>query len=333
MASLENPFNLVEEGGTRIIVTYKKNRVVGMVSPYAMALASPVWKKFIFPPFRQMPPNSDTAVFLERAGTTKNIDDTVVLETAGTTESSQPVVTEKIATSKLETSNLSVEPTEEIDFAEDPAEALLILLNITHFRFTKVPLTLPLDTLSDIAILCDQYDCVHLVKPWLSEWLADESTGWKAAVYVFGGSSREKWLFVAWVFGREQVLKDFSSSIVRNLCTHGEGDCTALEAINGPMPPELVGKLNPIFNVVCATIFRCQKIVRLVLRFSRHREYSSSSSSLHRESSSNFQRMHRPLYFQLGRLMFTSRRGLRCNNLWVSATWSANPQHSPEYGR
>lgn len=241
MASLENPFTLVEEGGTRIIVTYKKNRFVGMVSPYAMALASPVWKKFIFPPFRQMPPNSDTAIFLERAGTTKNIDDTVVLETAGTTESSEPVVTEKIPTMKLETSNLSVEPTEEIDFAEDPAEALLILLNITHFRFTTVPLTIPLHILSDIAILCDQYDCVHLVKPWLSQWLADESRGWKPAPRVFGGPSREKWLFIAWVFGREQVLKDFSSSLVRNLCTYGE-DCAALEAIHGPMPPELLGR-------------------------------------------------------------------------------------------
>lgn len=316
MASLENPFTLVEEGGTRIIVTHKNSRVVGMVSPHAMALASPVWKKFIFPPFRQMPPNSDTAV---------------VLETVGSTESSEPVITEKISAVKLKASSPSGEPTEEIDFAEDPAEALLILLNITHFRFTVVPLTLPLDTLSDIAILCDQYDCVHLINPWLSQWLADESMGWRPAPSVFGGfSSREKWLFIAWVFGREQVLKDFSSSLVGNLCICDE-DCAALQDVNGPMPPGLVGKLNHIFNVVTATIFRCQKIV--VLIFSRHREYSSSSSSLHRECSSNFQRMHRPLYFQLGRLMFTSRRGLRCNNIWFSATWSANPQHLPEYGR
>jgi hypothetical protein len=239
MASLENPFTLVEEGGTRIIVTYKKNRVVGMVSPYAMALASPVWKKFIFPPFRQMPPNSDTAV---------------VLETAGTAESSEPVVTEKIATMKLKASSPSVEPREEIDFAEDPAEALLILLNITHFRFTTVPLTIPLHILSDIAILCDQYDCVHLVNPWLSQWLADESTGWKPAPRVFGGPSREKWLFIAWVFGREQVLKDLSSSLVRSLCTYDEGDCAVLEARHGPMPPGLLGRSIDIFNVVFATI-------------------------------------------------------------------------------
>jgi len=254
MASLENPFTFVEEGGTRIIVTYKKNRVVAMVSPLAMALASPVWKKFIFPPFRQMPPNSDTAVVLERAGTIKNIHDIVVLETAGTTESSEPVVTEQIASMKLNASNPSVASMEEVDFAEDPAEALMILLSITHLRFTTVPLTLPLDTLSDVAILCDQYACVHLVKPWLPQWLADEGTGWKAANNVSGGSSREKWHFIAWVFGREQVLKEFSFSLVREIRTYGKGTCAALEGIHGPMPPGLIGMQIPIFNVICATI-------------------------------------------------------------------------------
>lgn len=68
-----------------------------------------------------------------------------------------------------------IEPVEEINFADDPAEALLILLNITHFRFTDVPTTIPEALLSDIAILCDKYDCVHLVKPWASQWLVRES--------------------------------------------------------------------------------------------------------------------------------------------------------------
>jgi hypothetical protein len=259
MASPENPFTFVEESGTGISVTYKKNRVVGMVSPYAMALASPVWKKFIFPLFRQMPPNSDTAVVLERAGTTKNIDDIAVLETAGTTESSEPVVTEKIATLKLGASNPSVEPTEKIDFAEDPAEALLILLDITHFRFTKVPLTIPLQILSDIANLCDQYDCVHLVKPWLSQWLVDETTGWKSTLRGFGGSIREKWLYIAWVFGREQVLKDCSSSLVRNLCTYDEGDCAYLKCVHGPMPPGLLGRSIDIFQCCLCHYFQVSK--------------------------------------------------------------------------
>jgi hypothetical protein len=258
MASLENPFILVEEGGTRIIVTYKKNRVVGIVSPGAMALASPVWKKFMFPPFRRIPTNSNTGVVLERAGTIKDIDNTVILEPAGTTmKSGELAVTEQIANMKLKASNPSVEPMEEVNFAEDPAEALLILLNITHLRFTTVPLTLPLHTLSEIAILCDQYACVHLVKPWLPQWLADESTGWKPTPRVFGISSQAKWLFIAWVFGREQDLKEFSSSLVHNICTYGEGRCVALEAIGGPMPPGLLGRPVHIFNAVFTTIFRC----------------------------------------------------------------------------
>jgi hypothetical protein len=108
-----HPF-VFADGITPVIVTYKNDRVVGKVSPHAMALASPVWKKFIFPPFPQ-----------------RSMKDTA--EPKG--------------------SNIVVKLVEELDFAEDPAEALLTLLNITHFRFTAIPTTLPLNILSEVAIL------------------------------------------------------------------------------------------------------------------------------------------------------------------------------------
>ena len=73
-----------------------------------------------------------------------------------------------------------MEPVEELDFTEDPADALLILLNITHFHFADIPSTLSTSTLSEIAILCDQYNCVLLVKPWLAQWLAKEDSEWKS---------------------------------------------------------------------------------------------------------------------------------------------------------
>jgi len=41
-------------GDLRISVTYKGDRLAGKVSTSAMMLASPVWKKFIFPPFAQL---------------------------------------------------------------------------------------------------------------------------------------------------------------------------------------------------------------------------------------------------------------------------------------
>ncbi|KAH8749071.1 hypothetical protein F5882DRAFT_470734 [Hyaloscypha sp. PMI_1271] len=203
-----HPF-VFADGTTPVIVTYKNDRVVGKVSPHAMALASPVWKKFIFPPFPQ-----------------RSMKDTT--EPKG--------------------SKIVVEPVEELDFAEDPAEALLILLNITHFRFTGIPTTLPLNILSEIAILCDQYDCVHLAKPWLPQWLANENSEWKSTdptptTLAFGAppaTPREKWLFIAWVFGREQVLKDLASLLVREISTYKNGTCAALAGNYGPMPPGLI---------------------------------------------------------------------------------------------
>jgi hypothetical protein len=77
----------------------------------------------------------------------------------------EPNQLDSIGVLKPEDIELTVEPAEQLDFAEDPAEALLILLNITHFRFNGVPSAFGLRTLSELATLCDQYDCVHLVKP------------------------------------------------------------------------------------------------------------------------------------------------------------------------
>jgi hypothetical protein len=52
--SPEFPFTF-KDGSTHIIVTYRNSRVIGGISPHAMALASPVWEKFVFPPFGQNP--------------------------------------------------------------------------------------------------------------------------------------------------------------------------------------------------------------------------------------------------------------------------------------
>ena len=47
-----SPFNF--GGSTRIIVTVGEKRCTGSVSPHVMAQASPVWNKFLFPPFRKL---------------------------------------------------------------------------------------------------------------------------------------------------------------------------------------------------------------------------------------------------------------------------------------
>jgi hypothetical protein len=63
---------------------------------------------------------------------------------------------------------------QQINFGEDESSALMILLQIAHLHFDSVPSSLDYHTLLNIALLCDQYDCAKLVKPWLSQWCSNE---------------------------------------------------------------------------------------------------------------------------------------------------------------
>jgi len=55
--------------------------------------------------------------------------------------------------------------------------------------------------------------------------------------------SRDKWPFVAWVFGRGENLKELSSLLVNEITTHGTDQCLALAGAFGPMPTGLVGRI------------------------------------------------------------------------------------------
>lgn len=62
----------------------------------------------------------------------------------------------------------------QIDCTKDNSEALLILLNICHSKFAKVPTLLETEQLYYVARLCNKYNCVDAVKLWLTEsmWLS-----------------------------------------------------------------------------------------------------------------------------------------------------------------
>jgi hypothetical protein len=51
-------------GSTRILVTVNGNRLTGSVSPHVMAHASPIWNKFLFPPFKKL----DSSINIESNG-------------------------------------------------------------------------------------------------------------------------------------------------------------------------------------------------------------------------------------------------------------------------
>jgi hypothetical protein len=195
-------------------VIYKGEAVIAHVSSVAMALASPVWKKFVFPPWK--PEN--------KAPKTRSNPITKKRKTADTNESEEQCMH-------------NPSPVEELDFREDNGEALLILLRIAHLRFHENPITLPYETLLNLAILCNQYLCINLVKPWLPRWLEAEETPSRQL-------GRVNWLFIAWVFGREKSFNQWAKNLVQEVKTNDDGEFLTRSGnkISEPMPPGIIGK-------------------------------------------------------------------------------------------
>ena len=53
----------------------------------------------------------------------------------------------------------------EMDLPEDDADALLCVLRIAHLQFRSIPETLDYAQLFNLAIICDKYDTVAVVRP------------------------------------------------------------------------------------------------------------------------------------------------------------------------
>jgi hypothetical protein len=73
--------------------------------------------------------------------------------------------------------------------------------------------------LLQMAILCDQYDCVRLVGPWLTKWLGTSSDQKADAIKA----GHENWLFIAWVFGMHYMFGYLSYHLANNMNTNAQG--------------------------------------------------------------------------------------------------------------
>ncbi|KAE8449793.1 hypothetical protein EG329_007568 [Mollisiaceae sp. DMI_Dod_QoI] len=138
---------------TRLKITYKNSLAYAHVFSQAMALASPVWKNFLFPPWSNTKESKFESKCEEKEG-----DDVVT---------------------KLR--KLRLDPVEELDFTEDNAGALLVLLCVAHSKFEDILNdTPPRQLLIDLAIICDAYLCQDLIRPWIGGWIHRE---WNCDIY------------------------------------------------------------------------------------------------------------------------------------------------------
>ncbi|KAK0119385.1 hypothetical protein ONS95_010837 [Cadophora gregata] len=132
-------------------------------------------------------------------------------------------------------------PVKELDFKEDDGEALLTLLRIVHFQFAKIPTSFEasIKPLYDIAVLCEQYDCVSIVKPWTERWcvsLHDKS------LPLFASDTRRK-VYIAWAFGMADNFRHTAKTILEKCTAQEKGTLQDDEAI---LPEKLLESIQSI---------------------------------------------------------------------------------------
>ncbi|KAF7855429.1 hypothetical protein EAF04_010172 [Stromatinia cepivora] len=176
------------DGDLRAKVLHEGRKISFRLSSHALSFASPVWKKLVFPPFPLLTSRTD--------GEEPNSKKSCV--------ANEPF------------------PDIELDFTEDYSEALLVLLRIAYLQFSNIPSNLPYVILYNVAALCDKYNCIKLVKPWLKDWLKDEQ--YEAHLPFQWG-----WLWIAYCFGRRKLFYDMVNVLVLSACIGDDNECLIIE--------------------------------------------------------------------------------------------------------
>jgi hypothetical protein len=124
-----------------------------------------------------------------------------------------------------------------VEFPEDDPDALLILLRIAHLQFHEIPKSISFSWLTELAILCDKYDSVRLLQPFIEQWMSS----WTLLCLEPG---YEAWLFIAWSSGCEQIFDLLAVSLVLSIELDGEGRILSSgnELHVDHMPPRSIGK-------------------------------------------------------------------------------------------
>ncbi|KAH7308607.1 hypothetical protein B0I35DRAFT_98915 [Stachybotrys elegans] len=108
----------------------------------------------------------------------------------------------------------------------DDPEAMLVLLSILHFQNLADNDTVELRTLEAISIVCDKYDCIKALRPWIPLWLGN----YKDAKLEDLGS----FMSAAYHFRDSDALRRISSMAICHFNTD----------IELPWPKELFGAVE-----------------------------------------------------------------------------------------
>ncbi|KAF8544019.1 hypothetical protein BDD12DRAFT_131713 [Trichophaea hybrida] len=94
--------------------------------------------------------------------------------------------------------------------------ALGAVLYVIHGRSQFLPEEISFQNLMEVAIVVDYYDCAEVMRPWDEKWMKK----WREHA---GNPGYENWLFIAWVFGVQEVFGALTKMFSRN-CVKRNGE-------------------------------------------------------------------------------------------------------------
>lgn len=125
---------------------------------------------------------------------------------------------------------------QEISFPEAEPNALLITLRIAHLQFKELPSFLDFHQLLNLAVVCDVYDLVSIVRPFLTGWIT-------ASRPIADRIGYEEWLLVAWTFGYREEFERSTCRLVLCVGTNEDGQCLTEtnKVLKDFMAPGIIG--------------------------------------------------------------------------------------------
>ncbi|OJJ97451.1 hypothetical protein ASPACDRAFT_45541 [Aspergillus aculeatus ATCC 16872] len=136
-----------------------------------------------------------------------------------------------------------------------PLTPFLLLMRILHHQTHPWPEKVDLPTLVDVTIIADYYGCVHVVKFHVSPWLHQlelRLPRWYTEEVVM------QWIFVAWVYGREDALRCCTRMAIENATDEVRADVYGL-----PVCGKIIESIN---HWRCRAIFRVRRALKHMRR-------------------------------------------------------------------
>ena len=125
---------------------------------------------------------------------------------------------------------------QEVEFPDDDLDALLIILRVAHLKFRELPNSLSFKELVNLAVVCDKFDAVGVVRRWLPQWLAP----WYKESCSPG---YEEWLSIAWTTGDSATFRTNTKHLIESCDIDNAGRlCHLGKPFAVSIVPDIIGK-------------------------------------------------------------------------------------------